>query len=46
MSIFERLRKQREDKSNRCLERCLFFAVTSSLIGILLAVLALAIFFR
>jgi hypothetical protein len=42
MSTFERLRKQREDKSNRCLERFRWFAVLSPFLG----VLPLAIFFR
>jgi hypothetical protein len=47
MSIFERLRKQREDKSNRCLERFLLVRrLEPTFLSVLLGSPALAIFLR
>jgi hypothetical protein len=46
MPIFERLRKQRENKSNRSSNVSFWFAVSSPFLGVLFGILALAIFFR
>jgi hypothetical protein len=46
MSVFERLRKQREDKSTVAWNVSFRFAVLSPFLGVLLDILALAIFFR
>jgi hypothetical protein len=46
MSIFERLKKQREDKSTAARNVSFWFAVSSPFLGVLLGFLVLAIFFR
>jgi len=46
MPIFERVRKQREDKSTVAWNVSFRFAVSRPFLGVLFGILALAIFFR